>query len=220
MKKIILTLAFALTAALTAQAQPVYSNVVGMVKTTIADGEFEIVSLQFPGEGTGVKLLDAFTGVNDLSVVYVWDANQSEYNEFTFYQGDWYNKFGVITNNLEITQGQAVWIKDGGGGANVVHSGVVPEVASVNVPVSQGYNLIANPYPVSLKLSDISVGVLSNFDKVYSFSEGSYAEYTWYNGDWYDTFGTIVNTKEFVAGKGVWLELSGVGGTLSFSKPY
>jgi hypothetical protein len=227
-KHLLLLLTLTLFAGLSLKAQQVYSNIVGMMKTSLPDGEFQIVSLQFPGNGSGVALDDAFTGLNDLTKIYIWELqinNSMGYTEYTYFDGVWYDKFGSPDTTRVINQGVALWIKPGSGGTEVIHSGEVPSSDSFTFNLEQGFNLITNPYPVPLKLSDISPTLLSDLDKVYEFTEAGYIDYTWFQGVWYDRFGTAmdqnaINANAFDAGKGVWLSLSGSGGELTFEKPY
>jgi hypothetical protein len=223
MKKIILTLAFALTAAITAQAQPVYSNVVGMNKTTLSDGGFQMVNLPLSGDdpASGVKFSDAFSNLSDGSVAYIWVNNA--YLEYTYYTatGSWYNKQFDVVDNEVIPKGSAVWLKDGGGGSEPVHSGPVPSGDSYDVDFGVGFNMIGNPYPVNMKVSDISSPALSDGDVIYYWDGTEYQQYTYYTatGSWYNKQFDVVDNTVIPVGKGVWLSAS-ASGTITFTKPY
>jgi hypothetical protein len=218
MKKIILTLAFALTAALTAQAQPVYSNIVGMVKQDLPENGFKIVALQFPETATGVTLGNAFTGLSDESVLFVWNTNNT-YTRYTYYDGFGWYQGATESNDVEIVKGAALWLRDGGSGSSPIHTGTVPEQASIDVNIVVGFNLISNPYPVNLRIGDIDTSGLTENDVIFVWNGSSYTRYTYYAGfGWYQG-ATESNDIEIPAGQGFWLR-SESAGSLTFTKPY
>jgi|GEM_PF-1838176 len=218
MKKLIITLAIALSAQLYVQAQPVYSNIVGMVKHELPVGGIKIVALQFPENEDSVVLGNAFTNLGDNSVLYVWNANNT-YIKYTYFDGFGWFDGGTNVDSVEIKQGTGLWLSDGGSGSSPVQSGNVPNAESFDVAIVAGLNMIANPYPVNLKFGDLDTSEMSDEDEIYAWNGTSYAKYTFFQGfGWFDG-GTNVDETEIPAGQGFWLQ-AGVAGTITFAKPY
>lgn len=219
MKTKLLTLALLSSLLLSAPAQDaVYSNVVGMVKQDLPQNGFKIVALQFPENETGVTLSNAFTGLSDESVLFVWNANNT-YTRYTYYDGyGWYQ--GVTeANDVEIAQGSAMWLREGGTGSTPIHSGNVPESDTIDVNIVAGFNLISNPYPVNLRIGDIDTSGLNENDVIFVWGGESYTRYTYYEGyGWYQGVAEA-NDIEIPAGQGIWLRAE-TSGTITFNKPY
>lgn len=223
MKKLILTLAFALTAALTAQAQPVYSNVVGMIKTSIPAGDFQIVALPLSGSETSVLLDDAFGDVVNGTVLYVWDGEGYVDYQYLDFLGGWVNSSNVpVGDSVSITQGTSVWLKSGGSETTLVHSGNVPESATTTINFTQGFTLISSPYPANLLLGDLDVTDIRNGDTIFIWTEAGYADYQYLNflGGWVNSSNVPVgDTVSIPAGSGAWLK-SQISGSILINKPY
>lgn len=218
MKKLIFTLVLAFSASLITHAQPVYSNIVGMVKQDLPENGFKIVALQFPETETGVTLGNAFTGLSDESVLFVWNPNNT-YTRYTYYEGFGWFQGASDANNTEISKGSALWLRDGGSGSSPIHTGNVPETATVDVNVVAGFNLISNPYPVNLRIGDIDINGLSENDVIFVWDGSTYTRYTYYEGFGWFKGATESNDIEIPAGQGFWLRAGSVG-TLTFTKTY
>jgi hypothetical protein len=168
MKKIILTLAFALTAAITAQAQPVYSNVVGMVKMTAFRGAYTQVASNFVFENGSVTVADFFgNSLPPLSSVFFWSTqNGGEYLTATYGTRGWSNG----TLEIDRAKGFIISIPNDAPQASydIVFNGSVPSAtaeASIDTVLIPGFNLIGMPYVVPVSLSEANFQA-SNLDQV------------------------------------------------------
>lgn len=212
-----------LLATSTAIAQPVYSNIVGMIKHDLSDTQFKMVALQFDDSESGIPLENAFGSLNDLTTIFVYDPNatQNPYSTYVYYDGfGWYEGVSEVQDGeVVLTKGMSVWIKDGGGGSSPVHSGTVPEEDSIDVNIVSGLNMIANPYPTELKLVDIDISNLSDGDVIWVY-DSVYTKYTYYSGfGWYEGVSEIDPETKIPAGQGFWLHAQ-TAGTMTFNKPY
>jgi hypothetical protein len=218
MKKLVMTAAVLACAATVASAATVTSaNIVGYSKKAFAAGDFKIVAPQFLASDTdGIAVGDAFSGASDYSTLFVWNSG---YVSYTYFGGDWYDGgYSIVNDTLKIGQGDAVWL-NGAEASDVIMSGEVPTADSVTNSVVAGFNLVANPYPVALKLGAIPTTTLSDFDLLFVWDSG-YVSYTYYAGDWYDGGYSIVNdTVSVPVGDGFWLSCA-AGGDLIFNKAY
>jgi hypothetical protein len=217
MKKLIMTVAVLACATSMVSAQVTSANIVGYAKKTIGDGAFVIASPQFQGTGAGTTLDNAFSGLNNGSSVFAF--NGSGYVQYDYYAGyGWYQGVNPAGSTV-ISAGDAVWLKDGGGGAETIMSGEVPSAASITNTLQVGFNLVANPYPVALKLSDIPTASLSNGDSAFVFTGSGYVQYDYYAGyGWYQGVNPAGSTT-IPVGSGFWLSTA-AGGDLVFSKSF
>jgi hypothetical protein len=217
MKKLVLTAAVLGFAASMASAQVYSQNIVGYAKTTLAADSLEMLSLQFSGTNGTVTLENSFSGLGSGSVVYMW--NGGGYNAYTYYGvNGWYDSLNQPADSVEVDSGVAVWVKDAGEGADAITAGEVPSADSVVVEISAGLNMVANPYPTTMKLSDNPSG-LASVAKAYVWS-GIYSSYTFYgeNG-WYDSLNQPAADVEIGVGEGLWLSVAAPA-SLSFSKGF
>jgi len=226
MKKLVLTAAVLGFAASMASAQVYSQNIVGYSKTTLAAESFEIVSLQFSGTNGVTTLGDAFSGLSENDVVFVWTG--SGYTKYTYYgpdpvDGGWFNTKWEESNDVEIPAGAAVWL-NALTVTDAVTAGQVPSDVSITVSVLAGFNLVSNPYPVAMKLSDLSAAGLSENDVVFVWTGSGYTKYTYYgpdpvDGGWYDTKWQVSNDVVVPVGAGCWLD-SAVATDLVFTKNF
>ncbi len=171
-----------LSAAAAMAADPVYSvNAVGYVNVTVpASNKFVMVGLSFDSvtgatERTVLDVLGANSGLRKsqnparVDKVYLWDVSTQLYlvlgmkTNGLFYKWD---AFGGNPTNPVIPRGYGVFIQSptgGNGGTNdttVTLTGQVPSALTNTldiagaVPVAP-YQLICNPYPVSVRLDDL-----------------------------------------------------------------
>lgn len=193
------------------------ANIVGYVNTDLAMNQIKIVAPQFlAGATNGATLGSAFSGLADATVLYTWDG--ANYATYTYYVGyGWYDGGYAEANNVLLGQGSAMWLQTVDA-ASVIMAGDVPMVGSVTNTIVAGINLIANPYPVALKLSDIPTASLSDADTAYVWDGSGYANYTYYVGyGWYDGGYAEANNVEIPVGQGFWLQTA-AGGSMIFNK--
>lgn len=219
MKAKLLTFALLSSLLLSAPAQDaVYSNVVGMIKHDLPQDGFKIVALQFPENEGGITLNNAFTGLSDESVLFVWNDNNT-YTRYTYYDGFGWFQGVTEANDVEITQGSAMWLREGGSGSSPVHSGNVPDAETIDRNIIAGFNLVSNPYPVNLRLGDIDTEGLTENDVIFVWDGESYTRFTYYEGfGWFQGV-TEANAYEIPAGQGFWLRAVS-DGKITFTKPY
>lgn len=204
MKKLIFTALVALIAA-TASAQTVGSaNIMGYTKKTLPSGEFRIISNQFfTTNETGVTIGEAFgTSLPDNTTIYAWDGS---YSVYTYYDGlGWYDEDLNEASDVIIERGDSVWMKNGGpSSTNSLLSGNIPESETTTNSLAVGFNLIANPYPISIEIQNLGINP-SDGDLLYLF-DGSYDTYTYFEGlGWYDENLTPADSVEIPVGVGFW----------------
>jgi len=219
MKKLVMTAAVLACATSMVAAQTVTSaNIVGYSKATISAGGLQMLSSQFSGSNGNVTLDNAFANLGSGTIVYAW--NGSGYTVYTYYGAyGWFDALFTPSGSVAINSGSAVWVQDAGAGATTISSGEVPGTNSVDVSVSAGLNMLANPYPVALALDDIPAGLTSG-DLVYAWNGAGYTVYTYYGAyGWFDALFTPSGSVEIGVGKGVWLSAQGAA-TLTFNKAF
>jgi hypothetical protein len=169
MKKIILTLAFALTTALTAQAQPVYSNVVGMVKFDVNGGEFTMLQFPFLSEDGSAKIVEeVFVDMPVGTKIYIWNEVGQTYDIVTKASPTLW-----LPQNKEIKRGVGFFVQ------TPAISPVTPLVMSGDVPegnklktLKLGFNLVGFPFPAETTVENSALNsVTAVGDKVYLSKE-------------------------------------------------
>ena len=164
-------------------------------------------------------------------------TSASEYMDEPTLDNKWLNLAYEETDDT-LASYDAFWLKSSSGGTITI-SGQVPE-GPITVPISVGYNMVANPFPKAVKVSEF--GLLSSsmpgFDE-----DGNYdvEMMVWKDGNYLPTFGwsgtsaseymdepTLDNkwlslayeeTDDVVeAGHAVWIK-SGSSGTITFTFP-
>ena len=147
----------------------------------------------------------------------------------------WLNKDLEETAD-ELDAEDAVWIKAEKAGTVTV-CGQVPSESTVTVPLAAGYNMVANPYPKTVKVADF--GVLSanmagfNEDGDYAtelkvWKNGTYTTFGWSGSSGTDVLGDdsldnkwlnkdLEETDDTVDfGHGVWIK-AGSAGSITFT---
>ncbi|MBQ6247349.1 MAG: hypothetical protein IJK04_10820 [Kiritimatiellae bacterium] len=238
-------------------AEVVSSNIVGYQKVALDPG-YNMIGVQFVDVGTGeakslttVAALDSTMDGFDEEGTFATQLKVWRNGDYTTYgwsgtsgtdvlddsslDNKWLNRDLEEDTTASLDAQDAVWIKAGSSGTILV-SGQVP-TNDVVVPLAAGYNMVANPFPKTVKVSDF--GMLSSnmegFDE-----EGTFATQlkVWKDGDyttygWSGTSGTDVlddpsldnkwlnrdleetnDTVDF--GHGVWIK-AGSSGTITFS---
>jgi len=206
MKKLVMTVAVLATAASVVTAQTVTSaNVVGYSKKNIGAGAFKMVADQFVVDNeAGVSIGEAFgTSLPDGSELYSW--NGSVYLVFTYFDGlGWFDGDFNDATGVVISRGDALWVKNAGGTAtDLIVSGNVPQSGSTTNSLTVGYNLVANPYPTAVALSQLNINPVDG-DELYLF-DGVYTTYTYFEGlGWFDGDFNDANAVEVPVGEGFW----------------
>ena len=216
----------------------------------------------------GVQFVQVGGGSQDLSSVAVLDDSMAGFDEdgnyatiMEVWNGNGYDTYGwsgtsagvymddeTLNNkwlNLayeepdeESKEGSGFWVKAEKAGTLTL-SGEVPSEASIATDLSSGYNIVANPYPGAVKISDFGVldSTFAGFDE-----DGNYATImeVW-NGNGYDTYGwsgtsagvymddETLNNKwlnlsyeaseeEIGYGHAVWIKAAG-SGKITFTSP-
>ena len=187
----------------------VSSNTVGYQRMNL-DAGYNMIGVQFVEVGTGANVKDVSTiGVlssdmagfdedgNYATEMMVWrngnylptfgwsGTSASEYMDEPTLDKKWLNLAYEETEDT-LASYDAFWIKSSTGGTITI-SGQVP-TNDVTVALAAGYNMVANPFPKAVKVSDF--GVLS--DTMPGFDEdGNYAVemMVWQNGNYLPTFG-------------------------------
>ena len=162
----------------------------------------------------------------DADQLDVWDNASGQYNRFYF--GDWFGDYGVEFDKLWYVAGDDEAPADNvlplGAGFRLTRQSkaaaaiiMVGEVVSTNIVLTLKagtLNQISNPYPISLKLADISNG--GNFDWINSgfVGAGIYGDADqlmiwnpttqiydrYYFGDWAGEYGAEFDKQWYVAG--------------------
>jgi hypothetical protein len=154
---------------------------VGYTKLDVNGSNYTMLGVQFQNVGGGsLKINDLFkepaegaftggSGMIDSDQLQVWDPAISGYK--TYFFGDWAGEYGAEYDNLwywegddsaatedDLAPGSAVWFMSRSGAdtttttaGEVVGSNVVVKLNGAN------YTMVANPFPVPLSLSDVSV---------------------------------------------------------------
>ncbi|MDF3131172.1 hypothetical protein P0Y35_18325 [Kiritimatiellaeota bacterium B1221] len=161
MKKLIITLALALSSNIAVQAQPVYSNIVGMVKVTAESGKNTYVASNFIPDGGEITVEELLgDSLPSRSRVFFWNSTggaegKGEYETAVYGTRGWSN--GDIS--IERSKGFIINIpeEDPQNSYTIVLSGSVPsasEEPNASVVLEVGLTLTAYPYPVTKKISE------------------------------------------------------------------
>ena len=145
-----------------ASAQVVYSsNVVGFQKVDVGATGLEMSSSPFVGPGGTVS--NVFSGQltpgfvpNLADNVIKFDVASQSYR--TFFQdlaGNWKDEDFALVNDEPVTPGEGFWIQNRGGELKtVVLVGEVPTAATIDVPVATGLQIVHNPYPADIAITN------------------------------------------------------------------
>ena len=233
------------------------ANVVGYNTDTITAKKFNMVSVPFEGtDGKGFKLNQCLSGVDLVGTdspytadqVQLWDATTGTYDNWYYYEAgdEWTGWWDAITATKlfedvypdGLPSGSAFWYKSAASatknGALTV-SGQVFDGASVDFEILPGkFNMVANAYPVTLKLNDAtqvdwknSHGTDSPYTadqiQIWDPTTGTYDNWYYYNvGDeWTGWWDAITATKLFEdvyttglpVGKPFWYKAAATGGS-------
>ena len=240
-------------------AEVVSSNIVGYEKVNLVSG-FNMVGVQFVNVGTksakdlssATQLDSSMSGFDEdgnyASKIKVWDGENyatfgwsgssgTEYLEDATLDNKWLNADYEETDDT-MDKGAAAWIIAEKAGTMTV-SGEVPSSPTITMNLVSGFNMVANPYPGTVKVADFGVldSTFAGFDEdgnyaskikvwdgenyaTFGWSGSSGTEYLedatldnkWLNADYEETDDTV----DF--GHGVWL-IAEKAGTITFTSP-
>ena len=169
-------------AGLTCLADVTSANIVGYNSTTHKPGKYNLISLPFAGVAGGTsKLKDALSYINlkgaedyaDADIIQVWSYDEKgngKYTDYMYYVDDthewdgWWNASATIEfddcdeNKDGLEAGWCAWyLSKGEDIPQMTFSGAVESSDDAQFWIyGGGYTLIANPFPVNLKLNDSS----------------------------------------------------------------
>jgi hypothetical protein len=200
-------------------AQVYSANIVGYATTTVPDSGFEIIAPQFRADDSaGIALGDVFANAVSGDQVLVY--NGTLYDAYTYYGSEygWY-KGSSASDSVLIPEGASVWFK-GSAGAEVMTAGEVPSDDSIVIAFAEGFNMVANPYPVKTMLSSIDDSDLVSGDQILVYNGALYDTYVYYGSQygWYKG-STASGTVTIGVGQGFWLKTAGAG-ELVFNKTF
>ena len=245
------------------------ANVVGYTTSTLEAGKYSLISLPFAGvDGGNQKLTEAMSGSwfggetnADGDNLRVWNPADQSYTVYYYYTDDthewdgWYDVGGAYyfddcAENAEgLEAGWTAWYQSRGTTApTVTMAGAVESADDVSVTVYGGvYTLLANPFPVRMKLNDATQvnwgaakGGETNADgdniRVWTAADQSYTIYYYYTDDshewdgWYDVGGAYYfedvpetdNANGLQVGEVFWYQsrdAKGTNHTITFFNP-
>jgi len=267
MKKLMITLTLALGVTAYVAADSVTTgNVLGYVKTAapVADG-FEIISIASFGTNDTVNIQDAIMNLEDLNAsttkenadkIILWSGAGVGYTTYGLFDDSGTNSFWMEINrpgwdittlaapaNVIISRQDAVWFKTGTGGTanSIVTSGSVRDDNQFDVPVGDGFSLLAYPFTSSINLTNLVVSnatasvTKENADKIIVWSGAGvgYTTYGLYDDGGTNSFWMEINRPgwdvvplaeasdvDLPLGKGFWYESVDGAKTIGFEQIY
>jgi len=271
MKKTFIALALAASIAPAWAAEVVSSNIVGYQKLSLVNG-FTMIGTAFQTVGSNGQISvqeikgSGLTGV-DWSfeteagdTLMIWSPDDQGYMTEFLYTGDtenadmlgngakpgtWFDMGTYATADYTLKNGDAFWIVSSSPSASVTIAGEVPTSAN-SISLVPGFNMIANPFPVSVKVNDLFTatgltGVDWTFETeagdslmIWDPSEQGYMTELLYSGDvateamtengakpgtWFDMGAYATAEVEIPVGGAFWIVSSG-SGTLTFKNPF
>ena len=232
-------------------------NIVGYTKVNLAANGFTMIGTCFEGCGVDkpIKIKDLVgeffggEGYSSADCLTVWDRNTGNYRTYPYFFGDWgvgeeaYNNKWYRSDNDSVETedilepGDAFWINRRAGMTTVTIAGQVP-TNDVLIQLSKGFTMIANPFPVDIKIKSLSGNFYggegySSADciTVWDQGTGNYRTYPYFFGDWgigeeayndkwYRSDNDSVETEDVIApGEAFWIEHRGTGCTLTILAP-
>ena len=242
-------------------AEVVSSNIVGYQRMALDKG-YNMIGIQFTEVDANATAKDLMTAPQLASTMAGFDEDGHfatemmvwENNDYTTYgwsgtsgtdvleddsfNNQWLNVDLEKVEDVEATPYTAVWIKAGEANGSVTVSGQVP-TGDVTVPLSAGYNMVANPFPMTVPVTTfgtLSAG-MAGFDEDGHFAtelmvwkDGDYTTYGWsgssgtevledasFDNKWLNV--DLEETDDVVDfGHGVWIK-AGSAGSITFKAP-
>lgn len=218
MKKIIMTVAVAVCAAVVTAQTVTSANIVGYNKDISAVG-FHISGMQFDNP------------TNTPQTVYgdsmpmgskIYKFNGASYDTAVY--GSVFVPFvGLVTKwsaDLELGGGDGYWV-EAPSAATAILSGEVPMADSITNSLAVGFNLVSYPYPVDRVITNLGFAPVAG-DKIYVFNGASYDTSTY--GSVFVPFVGLVTkwsneTLPVAVGQGFWYEATAAQTWVS-NKPF
>ncbi|MGA0334143.1 MAG: hypothetical protein ACO3NW_09335 [Kiritimatiellia bacterium] len=195
MKKIILPLLALLALGSTLQAQPVYSNIVGMYKVPKIAGGLQLLGVSIGDDTTLSQLIDIsqFTGsffTAGADKIIAFDPSTQSYTTYAKYDnsalgGDvvaWRLESNFNGANVDpvLPPGSAVFIKAvAGTDSDIIVSGDVPVTETTSIEIIQGLQMISLPFTTKIDLNSADAGFISSGATGSFFTAGSDRIITW-----------------------------------------
>ncbi len=168
-------------------AEVVSSNIVGYNKVNLVKG-FTQIGVQFQNVGTD----DQSIGLNDLQftglvgfdwdefvagdTLTIWDPTTQTYANTYSWSGVrsedydvpanvWFDEAELAEADVPLSAGDSVFVNSSSQETpTATVAGEVMSDAAVTIQLSKGFTQFANPYPVAVKINDISFSGLTGFD--------------------------------------------------------
>ncbi len=225
-------------------AEVVSSNVVGYNKITLTPG-YNMLSPMFSYIGGEVKDIvdifeekDVFTAsdtTSDADYILLWYAGK--YQETYFYSSDAGNKWSSDQDGFDETtdplpENLGFWLYNRGQQMTVTLAGEVP-TNGVEVAITPGYNMIANPFAGKLPIKSIvpktgefvASDTTSDADYILIWRNGGYDTTYFFSSDannkWSSDQDGFDETEDTLApGEAFWFYRRGEAMTISIPAPY
>ena len=209
MKKATIALVALGFVAFAAQAQTSSANIVGYVKDSGAPG-FHIANYAFTSSDTSPQ--GVFGSQLPLGTkIYTFDGSSYSISEYksVFDFSTFTNVEQWEPNTLDLSGANGFWIQNSSGSAvESVMSGEVTTDAAVTNTISIGFNLLADPYPVTSNVSDLNLDPAIG-DKVYTFDGSAYSVSEYKSVFDFTTFTNVEKWEPEIqvsVGQGFWYE--------------
>ncbi len=187
MKKTLIPLmALALSGAAGLHAQDTVTsvNAVGMVRVDLNRGDFTMVSFPFENSGDGSMTINELFGdsLPSSSIVYSWDVVEQGYITSIFG-----TRTGWSNGDVEVDRKMGFYIFIPTNAPNpdytITFSGEVPggvDAEITVIPLLEGFNFVAFPYPVSKQLSETGLDdIVQSGDFVYFWNGSEWISSSW-----------------------------------------
>jgi hypothetical protein len=258
MKKILLGAMIASVALAASAAEVTSGNVVGYTKIQLNEG-YNMIGVQFADIGGAeksltnvLKLDDTFAGYDDdynfYNMMRIWTGSGYEFYGWagtsgTDVDGDssldntWTDMDAYAVEDVFMPTSSGVWIVTEKAGTLTASGEVILKDVTINI--NEGYNLICNPFPCEIAITDFGVldDTFAGYDDDYNFynmmriwTGSGYEFYGWagtsgtdVDGDssldntWTDMDAYAVEGK-IKAGEAVWI-IAEKAGTMTFKAP-
>ena len=234
----LLSAALLLNAPLSAAVE---SDVVGYRQLEISNTGYMLLSLPFQelgedaSKGYPIQKIGGTLVQNDrenrAERLMVLDPITKQYTAYQYKDTGWV-KSGENTPTTDVVPlGAAVFLKKASqaGGGEMVITGKVSDAAQTVVELSQGFNLVANPYPGTLKIADISGVNLSASDRenradkimILDPVTKAYTSYFLRSATGWTKEGESVTTTDSIAPEaGFFYKKASGNGQLTFTSPF
>jgi len=205
------------------------SNVVGYQTIGLNASTFKMVGVQFSdiGADTGLTLNELVTGNIPFGTqIQILKPSGTGYDYYTYLEEAWDDNLGDFVTGwadgseeiatVTLATGKAFWLK----APSACDVSLLGEVLGTNKPISataKQFGMIANPYPITFTLNDISWTGLTYGDQVQVLkpSGSGYDYYTYLEEAWDDNLGDFVvgwadgseeiMTTPIAVGQGFWI---------------